>query len=393
MGRREMLRGSLTAGGLLVAGFEPAGLSRWLAVGSDSGGAGDGEKLGAMEFSGEAPVPMGTILGVGLDGRLYTDLSRLGPEERITAADNFYVRTRASDLLPKEKGWGVRIGGPGAKASTLPAEELARNAKSMGTHLMECSGNTRSIHFGLLSAAEWSGVPVMDVLGSGNGAQKDARVLVSGFDEYPQASTSSQAGASWIFRQDQFKEGGAFLATDMNGSPLSRDHGAPVRLVMPGWYGCACIKWVNEIRWVGEDAETTVQMREFAARTQQAGVPKLARDYADPAMETAAMPVRIEKWRGKERLEYRVTGIVWGGRQKVEGLEIRFNPEEEYAAVQEIEREQSGGWRFWRHRWMPAKPGAYLIRLRVKDSKEPTRRLDKGYYMRSVEIEEVYGSG
>ena len=65
----------------------------------------------------------------------------------------------------------------------------------------------------------------------------------------------------------------------MNGKPLTKDHGAPIRLIVPGWYGCACIKWVNEITLVDDGAEATSQMQEFAGSTQEVGVPKLVRDY------------------------------------------------------------------------------------------------------------------
>ncbi len=96
--------------------------------------------------------------------------------------------------------------------------------------------------------------------------RKATRVLVSGFDDHSQPSRSSVAGASWIFTFEQLEAAGAFLATEMNGKPLSPDHGFPVRLVVPRWYGCACIKWVNEILLVDEEAPVTSQMREFAGR-------------------------------------------------------------------------------------------------------------------------------
>jgi len=113
----------------------------------------------------------------------------------------------------------------------------------------------------------------------------------------------------------------------MNGQPLSRDHGAPVRLIMPGWYGCTSIKWVNAITFVDENFLATSQMQEFAARTHQQGVPKLARDYRPAIIDQAAMPIRVEKWFVDGRIKYRVLGILWGGSRLVKALEIRFNPE------------------------------------------------------------------
>src|SRR6185436_10905211 len=132
------------------------------------------------------------------------------------------------------------------------------------------------------------------------------RVLVSGFDDHSQPSTHSTAGASWIFTLAELAETGAFLATRMNGEPLPRDHGFPLRLVVPGWYGCTCIKWVDAISFVDDDALATSQMQEFASRTMQNGMPALARDYLPAEIDQAAMPVRVEEWNVGGRLAYRV---------------------------------------------------------------------------------------
>src|SRR4030081_1612553 len=139
------------------------------------------------------------------------------------------------------------------------------------------------------------------------------QALISGFDRYPETSATSLPGASWIFTVDELKSSGAFFATAMNGAPLPRDHGAPIRLVVPGWYGCTCIKWVNEIQLLGEDAPSTSQMREFAGRTMQEGEPERVKDYRSPVIEQAAMPIRVEKWRIDRKIKYRVRGIGWGG--------------------------------------------------------------------------------
>ena len=92
-----------------------------------------------------------------------------------------------------------------------------------------------------------------------------SRVLVTGFDQYATKSMTSVPGASWVFSIGDLNAAGAFLATEMNGKPLRADHGAPIRLVVPGSYGCACIKWVTAISFVNDAAEATSQMQEYAA--------------------------------------------------------------------------------------------------------------------------------
>ena len=388
-----MLQASLMASGTLLLGFDKAVLAGIKQSRAESSQVQNkplvegGKLLGVVPFSQESRVAMETALGVELDGRLYTDLSKLTPENATTPTESFYLRTRASDLLDAQKLREVRIGGLVAKESALSIEELRKNAKPMGAHLMECAGNARSVHFGLMSAAEWSGVPLIDVLGNAKAQGKS--ILVAGFDTYTEQSSTSIAGASWIFTHEDLKAAGAFLATEMNGAPLTKDHGAPLRLIVPGWYGCTCIKWVNEIAFVDDGAEATSQMTEYAARTMQNGTPKLAKDYQPAVVEAAAMAVRVEKWALGEKIRYRVVGIVWGGQRPVKLLQIRFNPEEEYVAVSDLQPGGDNTWRFWTHEWSPAKPDTYHIRLRIADAGLATRRLDAGYYVRSVEIHEI----
>jgi len=379
-----LLQALLVAGSTRLLGFDTAAFAALLQAPGKTNSE-KGKLLGVVPFSQESRVAMETPLGTELDGRLYTDLSKLTPESAITPSESFYLRTRASELLDAQKLHEVRIGGLAAKELALSIEELRRSAKPMGVHLMECAGNVRSVHFGLMSAAEWSGVPLIDVLENAKPRPQGTRVLVSGFDTYATQSSTSIAGASWVFTPDELKAAGAFLATEMNGAPLTRDHGAPLRLMVPGWYGCTCIKWVNEISFVDERAEATSQMAEYAARTAQNGTPKLAKDYRSALVETAAMPIRVEKWAVGEKIQYRVVGILWGGSRPVRELQIRFNPEEEYVAVKDMQPGGNNTWRFWTHEWSPPKPDTYHIRLRAM----ATKRLDAGYYMRSVEIQEV----
>ncbi len=258
----------------------------------------------------------------------------------------------------------------------------------MGKHLMECSGNTRATRFGLLSVGDWSGVLISDLLATRMKTRTE-RVMVSGFDQYPMKSATSIPGADWVFTVEQLRASKAFLATEMNGQPLSKDHGAPVRLVVPGWYGCASIKWVNAITFVDENFLATSQMQEFAARTHQQGVPKLARDYRPAIIDHAAMPIRVEEWFEDGRIKYRVVGILWGGSRLVKALEIRFNPEEDYVRVAHFSQTTNDPWSFWSHVWTPKATGTYLIRLRVTDPPVETKRLDSGHYVRSVEVTEI----
>jgi DMSO/TMAO reductase YedYZ molybdopterin-dependent catalytic subunit len=296
---------SFFAGGALFTGLDKLPRRRFFQNSADRL-LQRGQLLATIPFTGEAPIPMESPLGAELDGRLYTDLSALNSQTLVIPTDRFYIRTRASELLESQKTWQVRLRGTTAEPYRLTMEDLKRMAKPMGTHLMECAGNDRSAHFGMMSVTDWAGAPLFDIFDRVKTSPKANRVLISGFDTYATKSASSVPGASWVFTKEELKNAGAFLATEMNGSPLTRDHGAPVRLVVPRWYGCACIKWVNEIAVTDDAVEATSQMQEYAARTMQSGVPIMAREYKPAFIEQAAMPIRIEKWVEDEKTRYRV---------------------------------------------------------------------------------------
>ena len=315
-----------------------------------------------------------------LDGRLFTDLSTL--ESCCTATRPLYIRTRASHFLPPCSEWKIRVRS-GQRVSHLTAKAVAEEAKNLGPQLLECAGNTRSAHFGMVGVAEWSGVLLADVL---DRFQVKGSVLISGFDRYEQQSLTSVPGATWVFRECDLRSSGAFLATEMNSAPLTPDHGAPIRLIVPQWYGCCCIKWVTGIVSVKSSAKASSQMIEYAARTGQHGIPDLASDYRPARIELGAMPIRVEKWQSKGRIRYRVVGIAWGGTASVISLEIRFNPNEAYRTVLDV-RPAEGLRGYWRQWWTPASRGSYIIQLR--DLANRSKRLDTGYYARVVQISEV----
>jgi DMSO/TMAO reductase YedYZ molybdopterin-dependent catalytic subunit len=390
--RRDFAKKGAVCGGALLTGFEGA-LWRLHRLGTSQQPSPDpfspGKQLGLVEFIDEPPVELDKVQGAELDGRLYTNLSSLSPDDRATPTEEFYVRTRASEILPDAKSWRVHVDGHVDKPQSCTIEELRRAAKPLGLHLMECAGNVPQAHFGLISVASWAGVPIAELLDNTVARPPGSRALITGFDQYATTSRTSVPGASWIFSLKELKAAQAFLATEMNGEPLRKDHGAPIRLVVPGWYGCTCIKWVERITFVDDSAEPTSQMQEYAGRTHQRGLPARARDFQPAIIDPAAMPVRIEKWLVEEKIKYRVVGIAWGGTAPVKSLMIRFNPEEDYVQVDRFEQSKNDPWTLWTHAWSPNEPGRYSLRLAIKDPGVRTRRLDTGYYVRTVEISDV----
>jgi hypothetical protein len=176
--------------------------------------------------------------------------------------------------------------------------------------------------------------------------------------------------------------------------------------VVPGWYGCTAIKWVNEIVLVDDEAPATDQMREYAGRTHQDPVgprdrslmetgrrpegPRLARDFQPATIDPAAVPVRVEKLgAGGGAIVYRIVGVLWGGRATARALRIRLNPDLSFMPVDEVGVGDGRTWALWSHTFRPPRPGRYRIELAIADPGIRTRRLDVGFYAREIEITSV----
>jgi DMSO/TMAO reductase YedYZ molybdopterin-dependent catalytic subunit len=388
--RRDVVRAGVIWGGVAFLG--PAATRAARLAAQDCGDEAAGELLGTIPLQGDRgrPTPFGTLVGGrGLDARLFTDLSKIDPAHPITPAAEVFIRTEAPpSMRPPPASWSIAMDGF-ASPSPVTLAALRTGAGPMGAHLIECSGNADPDNFGLMSVAEWDGVPLAGILERAGLPAGTTAIVVEGEDEAADSRTSA-AGASWVLPLDAVRARRAFLAVAMNGAPLTPDHGAPVRLAVPGWYGCSWIKWVRRIRPARPDEPTTTQMKEFSLRTHQGTVPALARAYAPPEIDLAATPIRIEKRRVGGRLEYRIVGIVWGGERPVDRLAIRFNAGDvpvPFALCPPPRQTET--WSLWTYRWRPASPGVYAIALRAVDPAIRTRRLDVSYYVRRCIIDDV----
>jgi DMSO/TMAO reductase YedYZ molybdopterin-dependent catalytic subunit len=342
-------------------------------------------------FDRRPAPPFHALLGTGLDARQFTDLSAVDADHLVTPTERFYIRTSRPPELPDPRAWRVVCGGLVDKEVALDIAGLEAGARDQGAHVMECSGNSDPANFGLLSAANWSGIRLADVFDRVRPMSTARLVRITGLDEERARSVTSTPGASWVFTRDELDRSSAFLALGMNGARLTPDHGAPVRLLVPNYYGCSCIKWVSRIDWVSGEEPATSQMIEFAARTHQDGIPRLARDYQPPVIDLTAMPIRVEQWsvteNGRERIVYRVVGLRWGGAVRQAPMTIRFKSSEPFVPVDDNPPvENPTTWSLWSHSWTPKEPGRYQIAMSVSDRSIRTRRLDIYFYTREVEI-------
>jgi DMSO/TMAO reductase YedYZ molybdopterin-dependent catalytic subunit len=377
-----------------------------------------GEFLGYLPFrSPEEDSYPGRLYensGGGHGARLCIDVaSLLTPAGRLTPADQFFIRTEYPDQLRPPRDWKIKLHGEVKQPQNVSLKSLLDSVEPRGPVLLECSGNAAQLKFGLLSVADWAGIPIEKIIKLAQPTEKATAILIGGFDDDsnlpdrgPPYREHSWPTCSWVFPIETLVSGGAFLATQMNGAPLPKNHGAPVRLIVPGWYGCAEVKWVNEIKFVDRNQKATWQMLEFSDRTNQdtrRGVqpgffrhpfgPPLARDYRPGTIEQTATPVRVEQWRLGGKIVYRLVGITWGGPIRSEKLTIQYAAGGRASKPVPVEfckaATSNSQYGIWTQVFTPPQRGYYRIRVRMEDPHARARRLKRGDYDRGVFIPAV----
>ena len=202
--RREML-GALAAAGAVTLVEPGEVLARFAADAPCVAGGAVGELLGTLPLFRDRSQPQEFGVkygGVGLDARLVTDLSRLEPGTLITANDLAYIRTEIPAAAKAHQGpWLLDCGGLASAPAALKLDDLTARSKKMGPHLFECSGNANPSNFGLMSVAEWEGIPLIDVVSQLQPSKEATGVLVSGFDHVGQNSRSSEFRRGEEFRR------------------------------------------------------------------------------------------------------------------------------------------------------------------------------------------------
>jgi DMSO/TMAO reductase YedYZ molybdopterin-dependent catalytic subunit len=164
----------------------------------------------------------------------------------LTPVERFFVR---NNFAVPEAWTSLDVTGLVSWQLSLQPADLAAMEQREVVATLECAGNGRAFirpaasgepwRLGAVSTAKWSGVPlnqVLDVAGVGAGASE---IVFTGADGFARSLPHVRA-----LHPD------SLLALRMNGGPLTAEHGAPVRLVIPGWYGMAAVKWLCKIEVV-----------------------------------------------------------------------------------------------------------------------------------------------
>jgi DMSO/TMAO reductase YedYZ molybdopterin-dependent catalytic subunit len=179
----------------------------------------------------------------------------------ITPTTRFYVRNHFDVPRVVDGSWTLTVGGLVRRRRTLSLADLRRLPSRSMVVTLECAGNGRSLieppvegvpwHLGAVSTAEWTGVPLVEVLDTAGVEGAVREISFRGLDVELAGGATRGKSAPLRFERslslEQAQNADVLLAYAMNGEPLPADHGFPLRLVVPGWYAMASVKWLAEI--------------------------------------------------------------------------------------------------------------------------------------------------
>ncbi len=174
----------------------------------------------------------------------------------VTPIPSAYVRTNFG--VPQlTESHSIVVDGAVSTPFEISVAELRAMPQHTVVATMECAGNDRldmtplpvgePWQSGAVSTLAWSGVRLADVLARAGVASDAIEVLVTAADAGPRDDAVGEVRYARALPIADALRPETLLAFSMNGAPLSADHGAPVRLAVPGWYGMASVKWVTRI--------------------------------------------------------------------------------------------------------------------------------------------------
>ena len=275
-----------------------------------------------------------------------------------------------------EEKWSLEVGGLVSKPLSLGLAEIRERPARTIVVTMECAGNGRGLlrpravsQPWLLEAvgtAEWTGTPLRGVLDDAGLEPNAAELVFTGLDRGVQGEEVQSYQRSLSIAEASQPD--VLLVYEMNGQPLQPQHGFPLRLIVPGWYGMASVKWLSSIEAVAKPFQG-YQMADtyrYASSTDEPGEPvTVIRVRA--LMTPPGIPDFLTRVRLVESGFVTVTGRAWAGRRRVSSVEFSADGGSNWSDAVLGVAVSPYAWREWSYSW-EATQGSHTLCVRATDS-------------------------
>jgi DMSO/TMAO reductase YedYZ molybdopterin-dependent catalytic subunit len=284
----------------------------------------------------------------------------------ITPNDKFFRVSHYDKPVIDEKKWSLEITGLVKKPLALTLVDIKARPRQEVVYTIECGGNHGFPWFTSgIGTAKWGGTPLAPLLKQAGVMDRGIEVVFWGADsgtEVVREMKLPQHFARSMSLADAMNPSN-MLCYQMNGAPLPQPHGAPVRLIAPGWYGVANVKWINRI-----EVRDTRFMGRFMAR-DYVTIREEQRNGETEAVETSvghtllkSAPARVTRKDG----QYRIVGAAWGA--PVARVEVQIDGGPWRSAIIDRSEQAKFAWSFWSIDWPNATSGEHAITSRGVDT-------------------------
>jgi DMSO/TMAO reductase YedYZ molybdopterin-dependent catalytic subunit len=347
-------------------------------------------------------APAGTVAGQGIteeELRLAARNHALPLEalrHPITPAGLHYLLIHYDIPDVDTAGFRLEVGGAVERPLSLTLDDLRARERVAEPITFECAGNGRALLeprpvsqpwlTEAVGTAEWAGTALRPLLDEAGPAPGAIEVLFTALDRGVEGGVPQ-----WYERSLPIAEAElGLLAYEMNGAPLPPQHGFPLRLVVPGWYGMQNVKWLTRIT-VLEEPFTGFQNAVGYRMYDADGVPgePLSRMQPRSLMVPPGVPEFMTRERHLEPGPVTLTGRAWSGHAPIERVEVSTDGGDTFAAAELDPPLGPYAWRGWRFDW-DAPAGEHLLRSRATDAAGNTQPLEppwnlKGYANNAAE--------
>ena len=279
----------------------------------------------------------------------------------ITPVAQHYVRSHFSaPPAPRTVAFDGRVEAP----FSIAADELRSLPARSLIVTLECAGNGRSFleppapgeqwGLGAVGTAEWTGVPLADLLSRAKPLPDAKEIVFRGADRGEPAGLGQTIAFERSLPLEQAMRAEAILAYAMNGQPLTPEHGAPVRLVVPGAYGMASVKWLAQVSAVTDEFNGFFQRDRYVIDGKPLG-----------AIEPRAVVVEPVAGAHLDLGANLIRGYAWSGRESIAGVDISTDGGRTWRAAKLAPAVSAFAWREWHYQWDALRGEASLIAIAV----------------------------
>ena len=313
----------------------------------------------------------------------------------ITPVGLHYLLIHYDVPLVDPTSWRLELGGAVEQPLSLSLDELrARPAVELAA-TMECAGNGRALLeprpisqpwlTEAVGTGLWRGVELAPLLAEAVPAGSAVDVVFAGLDRGVEGEVEQRYERSLSL--DEATSAGCVLAYELNGAPLPPQHGFPLRLVVPGWYGMTNVKWLSQITVVEEPFDGYQVANGYRVRQSEdeEGRP-VTRMRPRSLMVPPGMPEFMTRERIVDRGEVELEGRAWSGRAPIVRVEVSVDDGGTWAdAALEPDPDHRWAWAGWTFTWKTSAEGPFTLCCRATDETGETQPLEPAWNLGGYE--------